>query len=303
MLATAAYGQVNASKIVTGTQTSINWLKMPAAPNVPVSQGFSFRGRAQARVAGESSGYYASTPWYQPFSPSPSYPELDRYRMSADYIKSGQAFHYLYNPAERGQVDLTPLRGATPSAQVLAQTAGSGEGSANLSYALHLQHSGAPASYFLSIRNPKRTRSFNAAIDYPAGGYNSPAVALRPEAVDTRVAVDILAGTIPFYSSEATYHYPPGATPYTHLDTDWGSKMDGQYTVIYLGQFNAGDSATLNFIVRADVRAKAPKCGLQWGIPGPWVWYCSTSSERLQVGEPGDSSTIPAITVFAKSGL
>ncbi|MCX6595452.1 MAG: hypothetical protein NTV70_03695 [Acidobacteria bacterium] len=298
--------QINASKTATGTETPINWANFAGAPNVNVNSALTFRELAQGKIGTEPSAYYAIPPWYQAYEASPLFPKVERFKKLAPYTDLGQSYAYGFGFAERALVDTT----VSPPRNMSSSTYGSGVATTALNYAIKIQHSGAPISYFARIRSPKRTFTFQAAFSLCCSGDSNGGTYtyFKPKAARSRATADILADGLPIYSSEEIYLFPGAAAANASdkVESFWGNgKLDGSETIIFLGKLISGQVVNLNLIVRTDAFADAKTCGTEGGgFYQPTITRnCTKLIEALQLGEPADSETVPTIRIFGKSGL
>ncbi len=297
---------INASKIASGTETPVIWNSVGFAPNANISGALTYRELGQGKIGTEANTYYALAPWFHAYAASPLFPKVERFKALAGYVDQGQQYAYTSNYTERALVDMTASPRKTSSF-----THASGQATTTLSYAIKIQHSSVtPVSYFATVRNPKRTFSFSAAYSLCCSGDSNGGTYsyIKPKAARSRSSVDILADGLPIYTSEETYFFPAGLAVYAwdKTESQWGDvSLDGNTTTIFLGKLSAGQTVNLNLVVHTDAVADAKSCGSEGGsYYNPVITkHCTKLSEGLQLGNPGDTESVPSIRIFGKTGL
>jgi hypothetical protein len=188
---------------------------------------------------------------------------------------SGRIMVYNSGSYERGAVDVF-RDGPTLTAKVMqsgnqtvtrANPSGSGAAAAAMAYHVRVQNINAEArDYFIRFVAPKPLRIVTVA--YSVGGtYLEEPMPVAQEYGKSRSAVDVLVNGLPVWSTAANYFYPENydggqyASPYSSIDANWGYASEDDQYKIFVGRFDAGVTFTVDFIVRADAVARAPKCG------------------------------------------
>ncbi len=307
-VSTVASGQalINASKTASGTFTPVIWQSVVFAPNANVSGALTFRELGQGKIGSETNTYYALAPWFHAYAASPLFPKVERLKPLSGYVDLGQEYAYTSSVSERALVDMIASPRKTSSF-----THASGSATTTLSYAIKIQHTSAtPVSYFASIRNPKRTFSFDAAYSLCCSGDSNGGTYsyIKPKAARSRSTVDLMADGLPIYSSEETYLFPASQANFAtdKLESRWGDvRLDGDTSVVFLGKLSAGQTVNLNLVVHTDVVTDAKTCGYEGGgFYNPVITvHCTKVQESLQLGNPGDTQSVPAVQIFGKTGL
>ena len=260
---------INVSRIVTGTQTNVDWSELGELMRRGGST-FSYYVMATGQIDPDKVVYFAPPPWASVPTSSAAKPVINRVAALADYQQNGFTFTYDRHYTSSAQVDLT--QGATRP--VSASVFKAGAAMAAVSYRVQAVHTGTAAmDYFAELNVPVIAAGFQPGYnlccsgDSNGGTYNY----LRPQSAVARVAVDVYADDLPVWSSELAFIAPPqpGAGPFDRLDLTWDRPGVAGKTVLYLGRLSPGSGVVVTLVARAESAGQGD-CGNQsFGFPSP----------------------------------
>ena len=265
----AAAEHINVSRIVTGTQTSVNWSEI----NVLTRRGgatLSDYTLATAQIDPDKVVYFTPVPWGSVPTSTPGKPVISRVAPLADYQQNGFNFTYDRHYTSSAKVDMTPA-GTKP---VNASVFKGGAAMAAVSYRVQAVSTATdPVDYFVGLDVPLLLAGFQPAYnlccsgDSNGGTYNY----LRPHDATARAAVDIYVDDLPVWSSETAFIYPQtqDGSPFDRTDVAWDKPAVAGKTYLYLGPLAKGAGVVVTLVARAE-SAGTSDCGNQsFSFPSP----------------------------------
>lgn len=303
MLASAACAeQLNVSRIVTGTQTAVDWTELNK-----ISASVGTLSHFDLGTVSNGSGatvVYDPPPWTAALSAAPTQPKVSRVTTLKDYTDNGAQVTYDQHYTGSASVDMTP---ASPTPKpVISRAFKSGGASASVSYRVKVVVTSAkPLDYFVALAIPQQKRGVSPAYDLCCSGdSNGGTYSYRkPNSASARAAVDLYVDDLPVWSSESAYIYPKlaGGDAFDALEVTWDKSTAPGATTLFLGRFASGAAFVVTLVVRTEAHGDGA-CGTQsYGFPGPtsYAKHCLDLAQTVTL--TGAAGQPAGFTVFTKS--
>ena len=302
---------INASSIGAGVGRALDWNTESSQSPIWCGAACRYLRVSTAKIAPDVGLTYQPIAWpgnsVTTFpNPSPVVRSIPTPQGTAD--SSGRPILYESATYERGAVDVGRA-GQSLTAKVYQsgnQGANqSGTAAAVLAYHVQVQNQSSEGrDFFIRFNAPKSLQGVSAAYNIGGPSGNEP-MYVRQEYAKSRSAVDVLVNGLPVWATASNYFFPEDydGSAYTGLRSDWGYASDNDQYTIFVGRFASGASFNVDFIVRADSIARAPKCGKVTEpatYPNPRVlMHCFLLGEGRNL--PAASSKLQRFEIYSKT--